>query len=130
MKTIIILILSLGLVESCTKEDIENNAFSVLDGKWLLESASCFCYFEDDLDFSKHTVTFDGNSKKLTITNPESTFFISKSDEYNYTVNGNLITIEGVDGYFYEFKNGKLLLIRDDDPQIADDELTLTYTKN
>ncbi|AWV99147.1 hypothetical protein [Arcticibacterium luteifluviistationis] len=130
MKTILVLFLSLGFVNSCTKENIANNTNLDLEGKWLLESASCFCYFDEDLDFSEHTIDFDSSSQKLTITNPESTFFISQAGTFSYTIKDNLITIEGDNGYFYELKDSKLILTRDDNPLIADDELTLIYYKN
>ncbi|MRI00680.1 hypothetical protein GH721_09100 [Kriegella sp. EG-1] len=122
ISTILVLILTLY---SCTKENV-GVINTELEGKWILTNAACFCYFEDNVDFSAHQITFLGSS--LNVENSaEPKFLINANGEYS--VEGNIIILDSGAEFSYVVNGDKLELTAVDNPQIADDELVLTYEK-
>jgi hypothetical protein len=131
MKSPILFVLLLTFFISCTDNDDEVTVVdTALEGKWALTNASCFCFFGDDFDFSEHKLDFDTKERMLTIENSENTQFIRSSGTYDFTLKKNSITINGNLKYTYVVNGNKLELSFIDNPDIADDEITLFYTKN
>ncbi len=123
-----ILLLAIFAV-SCSVDNQEEAIVNVdLEGDWVLENVSCFCFFEPDTDFSTHRISFAGS--KLTVINEGDHFFLTKSGDYDYSVEGNLITLPDGAQYRYQQEGEELLLSFVDEPQIADDEVSLTYYRN
>ena len=123
MKKIVIILL---LLTSCQENRIASNA---LDGTWFLEKAECFCFFKPEFNFNAHSLTFNGKAEKVSISNTEETFFITKKGDYHYRISGEELIINSTIKYKYSFANNRLILTFIDDPRIADDEITLTYTR-
>jgi len=118
------------LATSCDSEGTTDDA--PLNGTWVLNNALCFCGFEDDFDFSAHQLTFDVDRSKVIVTNSVNTFFITNgtSGEFDYTDDGTTLTI-GNAQYRYEFgeTGNTLVLTFIDNPNVADDELMLFYSR-
>jgi len=102
-----------------------------LDGRWVLQRVSCFCFFGDDFDFSVHKLQFNQNSGELIIENSDETSFISTAGTYEISVQGETIIISGNRKleYNYEINEDTLTLTFVDNPDIADDEISLQYQK-
>ena len=83
MKKAIILLTVLFHLGGCSKDD-EYVVDVALSGAWTLNSASCFCYFGDDFDFSDHRLTFDSSEQKVVVQNSEKTSFITESGTYTF----------------------------------------------
>ncbi|WP_375325614.1 hypothetical protein [Flagellimonas sp. GZD32] len=128
MKKPIILLTVLFHLGGCSKDD-EYVVDVALSGEWTLNSASCFCYFGDDFDFSDHRLTFDSSEQKVVVQNSEKTSFITESGTYTFGNNGRILNINGRK-YSYEISGDDLQLTFVDDPAIADDEIALFYTRN
>ncbi len=103
----------------------------VLDGKWILSEVSCFCLFDEDFDFSQHTLTFESEEQQAIIENSINTFFITALPGiYPYSANRDIVTINNDREYRYEVLGERLTLTYIDHPDIADDEITLMYNKD
>jgi len=111
---------------SCSKDndDIINTE---LEGKWILTNASCFCYFDENPDFSTHKVTFSGSN--LEVENSGNMQFLTNAAG-SYTVNGNVISFMNEQQFTYVLKGDILELTFVDNPNLADDEMFLEYLKN
>lgn len=119
----------LVVLSSCDeKSEVELDPVP-LTGQWELQSASCFCFFEDDFDFGQHKVEFDLENKEITIENSEEANFITGAGTYKIEIDENRFSIKNTLEYSYEIEGSTLTLIYIDDPAIADDEITLTYSK-
>lgn len=129
MKNLVFCLLFVGILSSC--EDLDDNTPtpSDLSGKWELQSVSCFCFFNEDFDFSQHKINFDNDGSILTLENSEETFFISRAGRYDFQVQNNKIVINDIGEYTFEIKGDTLVLSFVDNPEIADDEVTLTYER-
>ena len=116
---------------SCEKLDEAKQppSNSELQGKWELQSASCFCFFEDDFDFGAHKLEFNANETEVSIENSDDTFFVTGAGTYQIIVEGNLISIKENVEYTYKIQGETLTLNFVDNPQIADDEISLIYSK-
>ena len=113
---------------SCSTDSPEEGVVNVdLEGEWILELVSCFCFFETDTDFSTHRISFEGSS--LVVANEGDNNFFSENGVYNYSVEGNLITLTDGPQYRYQVDNQQLQLSFVDDPLLADDEITFSYYK-
>lgn len=129
MRKIITILLLTILAVSCSADNPEEGVVNVeLEGNWVLENVSCFCYFEPETDFTTHRISFSGS--KLTVVSEGDTFFLTASGDYNYTVEGNLISLPNGAQYRYQVDNQQLQLIFVDNPELADDEVSFTYYKN
>lgn len=131
MNNLITYLLLFTMLVSCEKlEEVTQPAStSELQGKWELQSASCFCFFPDDFDFGAHKLEFNTTANEVIIENSDDTFFITGSGTYPIVVINDGITIKGSIEYTYRIADGMLTLTFIDNPQIADDEISLTYLK-
>lgn len=132
MKSCIVYFLLFLAVLSCEKLEPVNplNPTSSLEGKWELESAACFCFFPDDFDFGAHTLTFNSSNNTVVIENSGETSFITKAGTYSFSESTDMVTIDSALEYLFELKGDSLVLRNVDNPEIADDEISLTYSKS
>ncbi len=116
---------------SCEKLEEVNllPSTSELQGKWELQNASCFCFFPDDFDFGAHKLEFDSTANQLIVENSDETFFVTGAGTYPFVAENNRITIKDSIEYNYQIEEGTLTLTFIDNPQLADDEISLTYSK-
>lgn len=130
MKRSVIFFISVLLCISCSDDDTELPD-KALDGKWVLGEVRCFCLFDEDFDFSQHTLTFQSEGQQVMIENSINTFFITALPGiYPYIVNGDIVTINNDREYRYEVLGERLTLTYIDNPDIADDEITLRYNRD
>lgn len=124
------LLLFIALV-SCEKleEVTQPPSTSELQGKWQLQSASCFCFFPDDFDFGAHKLDFNTARNEVIVENSDDTFFITGSGTYPVVIENDGIIIKGSIEYAYRIEGSMLTLTFIDNPQIADDEISLAYSK-
>ncbi len=108
---------------SCTNDNDDKLTFD-FEGPWTLFNVSCFCDFGGDTDFSTHKITFD--AEEVIIENSGQNEFLTNA-EGAYTVTDSIITFNNGEQYKIEVKLDRLYLIFEDDPEVADDELTLEY---
>ncbi|TVZ28009.1 hypothetical protein JM83_3093 [Gillisia sp. Hel_I_86] len=88
----------------------------------------CFCGFDPDTTFNDFTLQFKDSENRVSVQNPrEDYFYIAKSGTSDYTLSEDTLKINGSDDFKYTIDGDILILTRVDDPQIADDELELTY---
>jgi len=126
MKKIIVFLLAIFLISSCS---ISNIGSKDLNGKWYLQEAFCYCYFGDNFDFSSHTLTFDLETKKVLVKNKAASYFIEQNGTYDIKTKVNELTINNAVSFTYEILGSTLTLVKIDEPNIADDELTLIYKR-
>lgn len=128
MKKILFILISV-LIISCSNDDDSGNNHR-LKGDWFLTRADCFCGFDPSIDFSDFTLRFDNSRMVVHINNPaEGNSFIAEPGSYNYTLDDTTIKINGAEPFKYELTGSTLILTKMDHPEIADDELVLTYKK-
>lgn len=129
MKKLTLLLLLIVAI-SCSNDDDQSN--SDLSGNWYLVNAYCYCAFDESLDLNDFKLHFDDSENILHLDNPtDSYFYINESGSYKYSIDGDIIHIEGANAsYKYEIQESNLILTLLDDPLIADDELVLTYTRS
>jgi len=65
----------------------------------------------------------------LLVENSTETFFISEAGSYNYQIENNKVVIKNTIEFTYELSGETLVMTFVDDPEIGDDEITLTYKK-
>jgi hypothetical protein len=112
---------------SCSGDD-DNVSDVALNGEWILNRASCFCFFEEDFDFSGHTLTFNSIEEEVVVKNSDTSFFITQAGTYSFANNGTVLDIDGRK-YTYRIEGNTMVLTFVDNPNIADDEIALFYTK-
>ncbi|MBM1105607.1 hypothetical protein JQC67_05575 [Aurantibacter crassamenti] len=112
-------------LNSCTKDN-DDVVHTELEGSWVLANASCFCAFGENPDFSTHEINFKGS---VLIVQNSGEFQFLKDTAGSYSVDGNVITLKNGAQYKYVIKDKTLELTFVDNPDIADDELLLTYEK-
>lgn len=128
MKKVGFLVVMVLILLSCSGDD-DKITDTALDGEWILNRVSCFCFFEEDFDFNAHTLTFNSNEKEVVVENSDTTFFITQSGSYSFTNSGAVLDIDGKK-YSYEIEENEMILTFVDEPNIADDEIALFYTKD
>jgi hypothetical protein len=128
MKEIVTLLFLTSIVFSCSNENKDDTdvTLTALEGTWILTNVSCFCSFGENPDFSGHKLTFEGNNLKVE-NSGQFEFLIDA--EGIFSLQGDLITLKNGLQYTYVLKNDELALSFVDNPQIADDEILLTYTR-
>ncbi len=128
MKKLLIVVTLITIFSSCSKEEIKDER---LTGDWYLTDAYCFCGFDPEVDFNDFTLNFDNSKQSVSIGNPPDTYyFIADNGSYNYQLSDNKISFNGVPtDYNYSIEGDVLTLDKIDDPQIADDELTLVFRR-
>lgn len=131
MRNFTICLLVLAVFSSCEKLEEVNKppSNSELQGKWELQSASCFCFFPDDFDFGAHKLIFNATANEVIVENSDDTFFVTAAGTYPIVVTNDGITINGIIEYTYRIENMILTLTFRDNPEIADDEISLSYLK-
>ncbi len=131
MRKFAICLLVLTLSVSCEKLEEVNQppSTSELQGKWELQSASCFCFFPEDFDFGAHKLEFNATANEVIIENSDDTFFVTGAGTYPIVVENNRITIKDSIAYTFQIQSDTLTLTFIDNPQIADDEISLIYLK-
>ncbi len=129
MKKLVFCLLFVGVVFSCENSDDSTPTPIDLNGKWELQSASCFCFYPEDFDFSAHKIIFENDEGTLTIENSTETFFITGSGSYDFQIQDNKVIINNTWEFTFEIKGDSLIMSFVDNPEIADDEVTLTYKK-
>ena len=130
MKRILILVLSAVFLSACSNSDDNPKIDSELSGTWMLTNISCFCGFDPETNFNDFSLNFYNSGNSVIVQNPrEDYFYIANSGTYNYTLTDDTLKINGSDDFKYIVDGDILILTRVDDPQIADDELDLTYKK-
>lgn len=132
MRNFITYLLIFTVLISCEKlEEVNpNTSTSELQGTWELNKALCFCFYGDDFNFGAHKLTFNTSATEVNIENSSETFFLSGAGTYPIVTEADRITIKDSIGYLYSIKSDTLTLTYVDDPELADDELTLIYSKN
>jgi len=129
MKRIVLYFLCTLVFVSCEKSAEPILIPENLNGKWALERASCFCFFPEDFDFSQHKIDFNNSNNSLVVENAEDTFFVSKAGTYNFQVQGDTIIIDDSVKYTFEIQQDSLIMSFVDNPEIADDEISLWYKR-
>ena len=131
MKRIVFLLLSVLFLSACSKNDDNPKLDPQLNGSWILTDVSCFCFHDPEKDFSEYTLNFKETENTVDIQNPsEEYFYIAEDGSYNYSISNQIISIEGATySYLYSIENNELSFHNIDDPQIADDEITLIFKR-
>lgn len=129
MKKLVFCVLFVGILFSCEKSEDNTATLEELNGTWELQSVNCFCFFPDGFDFSGHKIDFNNDEGTLTIENSAETLFITASGSYNFQVENKMIIIKDTWEFTFEINGDTLVLSNVDDPELADDEITLTYKK-
>ena len=129
MKKILIIAIVFALLVSCSKDEITDNR---LNGDWQLSDVQCYCGFDPETNFNDFTLNFDDSSKFLTLDNPTvGYYFIAEAGRYSYSLQDRqILKVQGAQSFKYDISNNILTLILIDNPDIADDELTLIYKRN
>lgn len=126
MKKLVLMLFLISMV-SCSKDEDPQEQ---LTEDYSLDQAICFCFYEPDFNFKGFKLSFTEGSSKVRLESPmESTYFIAPNGTYDYSINGDILTINNMS---FKFKKDSDILILNflDEPQIADDELTLIYKKD
>ena len=126
MKKILLIGCLLGMLGCSNNDDV---GIDPTGEKWVLNNVSCFCFFEDDFDFSTHTIRFNPDNNTVIVENAESTAFLAPAGTYSYSVDGSIITIDDRK-YRYEETGDSLVLTYVDEPTIADDEVSYFYVRD
>lgn len=129
MKKLVFCLLFVGVVFSCENSDDSTPTPIDLNGKWELQSASCFCFNPEGFDFSAHKIIFNNDEGTIRIDNSTETFFIAASGSYDFQIQNNMVVINSTWEFIFELKGDTLTMSFVDNPEIADDEVTLTYKK-
>lgn len=131
MKQVVVFLLCGLFIGSCDQlEEVDQLPTPTeLDGKWALQNARCFCFFPDDFDFSAHQLEFDSGSREVRIENSEDTSFVAATGTYSLEIQEDRLVIGTDLVYTYRIEERTLILTFVDDPQLADDEISLIYSK-
>tara|TARA_R100000935_G_C2823058_1_gene160782 strand:+ start:764 stop:1162 length:399 start_codon:yes stop_codon:yes gene_type:complete len=130
MKKIGILLLSFIILSACSNNDDNTEVDAELTGTWMLTNIGCFCGFDPETNFNDFSLNFNASENTVIVDNPrEDYFYIANSGTFEYSINGDILRINGSDDFKYTVDGDILTLIRVDNQQIADDELDLTYKK-
>jgi len=120
------------ILASCLKENnVSNSQIGALEGRWQLESVSCFCYFED-YDFTVNElwisakasiiISRNQNGQPLGVTDNE---IVTPVDVRNKELR-DLISNRS---YTFEVMDDRLDIHYIDNPQIADDEISYYFKR-
>ena len=120
----------LFIVQMCQKDNITKGS-GELNGQYILQDVSCFCFFED-YDFNLNQLWFFP-SKNLLVSkgNEYDGVYISSPNELSgyALIDGVLTLTQSNREYVVNFKNDDVTLTFIDDPLIADDEITYYFKK-
>lgn len=116
------------LCVSCSDDDrvIEDLA---LEGDWVLSNVICYCSFDEDVDFSLTTINFNSSRAMVTVSHESENIFFRENGEHFYGGQANRINFSDGSVYFFETKGEQLTLTFEDNPDIADDEVTYVFVR-
>lgn len=124
----LIILFAITLLVSCSHND-DSEKEILLAGEWYLSEVNCFCFFDSN-NFEEYTLRFDTSKNTLHLNNPAGKpYFIAESGSYEYTIDKEIIIINGSEAFYFERNNSNLILTYVDEPGIADDELVLRYNR-
>ncbi len=93
MKNWVVLLVTFGVLVSCSNDDSEING--ALEGKWVLTGAMCFaCGVGPDFDYSEHTLIFDMNENRVTAVNTDELTFFRSSGTHDFSISKDQITFD------------------------------------
>lgn len=128
MKFRFLIVLSL-LFFACNVDDEPVIADAELEGEWQLSNVICYCWFEPDTDFSLTKINFDTDRSKVTVTHDGQYTFFREAGEHFYGGQGDRIDFSDDTVYRFEVEGSLLTLTLQDNPQIADDEVTYVFKR-
>lgn len=118
------------LVIGCQKSDSESNADQFLEGQWILEGVSCFCFFGENVDFSRQQLWFFPENKLMLSKGSPDLIGVSTINlPIEYTFKNNEITLSSGKAYSISLSGNTLTLNYKDNPMIADDEISFRFVK-
>jgi len=125
-----IFILGFVFFFSCTDDD---NGGEVnddgLEGQWTLTNVSCFCAFGENPDFSATHIIFNLGANELEVSNTGENVYFRENGTYTYLGNDNRLTFNDGRSYTFAINGSELSLVFVDEPNIADDEVSYTFTR-
>jgi hypothetical protein len=128
MQRTVVFLLFISTLFSCSKGD-DTSSYNSIEGAWQLENAYCFCYFDDDRNFNEDRLIFNRSKESVTLYSPVEYPFINANGVYSYSISGEILSIENTVDFKFSMEANVLTLIKIDDPEVADDELTLVYSR-
>lgn len=129
MKKWLVIIGVLCISFSCSNDEVSDPEDDALDGEWVLTNISCFCFFEEDTDFSTTQLTFNTKDNTLTVQNSGQNTYFKESGTYSYSGEGTRIQLSSSEAYIFTLKSTSLQLVYEDNPEIADDEVSYSFRK-
>ncbi|TLP82646.1 hypothetical protein [Maribacter sp. ACAM166] len=128
MKVKLLVVLTM-LLSACNQDDEPAIVDTALEGDWVLSQVLCYCGFDPDTDFALTQINFDTERDLVTVTqNGEYTFF-REAGEYFYGGQVDRIGFSDDSVYRFEVDESRLTLTFQDNPQIADDEVTYVFKR-
>lgn len=129
MKNYFFLFIGLFLLNSCDElEEVGPLMETTLNGRWELQSVSCFCFFEDDYDFTTTSLVINTTEVTATFEHAEDTFILD-SGIYSFTINNDQISFGEDRWYIFSIEDSTLTLTFVDNPNLADDEISYTFMR-
>ena len=120
------------ILASCLKENnLSNSQIGALEGRWQLESVSCFCYFED-YDFTVNELWISAKASIIISRNQNGQPLGVTDNEIVTPVdvrNNELRDVISNRSYTFEVKDDRLDIHYIDNPQIADDEISYFFKR-
>ena len=131
LKRLLIFFVAISLA-SCLKENnLSNSQIGALEGRWQLESVSCFCYFED-YDFTVNELWISAKASIIISRNQNGQPLGVTDNEIVTPVdvrNNELRDVISNRSYTFEVKDDRLDIHYIDNPQIADDEISYFFKR-
>jgi hypothetical protein len=120
------------ILASCLKENnLSNSQIGALEGRWQLESVSCFCYFED-YDFTVNELWISAKASIIISRNQNGQPLGVTDNEIVTPVdvrNNELRDLISNRSYTFEVMDDRLDIHYIDNPQIADDEISYFFKR-
>jgi len=137
MKYVFLWVVVISLcISACNSDDdnIQTHIDTQLEASWDMTRYSFFTSSNPVFETGDVTWTFDNDTNKLTIVNNILHLFpyLPPSGTYTFsTFNTNKLRITRInlENYEYRFDDNELVLTYEDDPEIADDELGIRFTR-
>jgi hypothetical protein len=131
LKRLLIFFVAISLA-SCLKENnLSNSQIGALEGRWQLESVSCFCYFED-YDFTVNELWISAKASIIISRNQNGQPLGVTDNEIVTPVdvrNNELRDLISNRSYAFEVMDDRLDIHYIDNPQIADDEISYFFKR-
>ncbi|APQ17005.1 hypothetical protein BTR34_06570 [Maribacter hydrothermalis] len=114
---------------ACNTDDEPVIADAALEGEWQLLNVVCYCSFEPDTDFSLTKINFDTDRSRVTVIHDGQYSFFREAGEHFYGGQGDRIGFSDDTVYRFEVEGSLLTLTLQDNPEIADDEVTFVFKR-